>query len=102
MESGNRSGVRAAARTRADLRACRITVTKPAATMASSPPMGVHPDLGTSMPSGGGVHPIGLLIMAGLAFATILPAGRLPDYKPGEFSADPPPLQLDLAVGQEA
>jgi predicted MFS family arabinose efflux permease len=34
---------------------------------------------------------IGLLIMAGLAFLTIIPAGRLPDYVPGEIPADPPP-----------
>ncbi|MFZ1426217.1 MAG: MFS transporter [Geminicoccaceae bacterium] len=32
---------------------------------------------------------IGLLIMAGLAFVTILPAGRLPDYKPGDIPTDP-------------
>ena len=31
---------------------------------------------------------IGLLTMAGLALLTLLPAGRLPDYKPGEI---PPP-----------
>lgn len=34
---------------------------------------------------------IGLLVMAGLAALTILPAGRLPDYKPGEIPANPPP-----------
>jgi len=34
---------------------------------------------------------IGLLIMAGLAMLTILPAGRLPDYLPGEIPAEPPP-----------
>jgi predicted MFS family arabinose efflux permease len=34
---------------------------------------------------------IGLLIMAGLAFVTIFPAGRLPDYKPGEIPDNPPP-----------
>jgi hypothetical protein len=28
---------------------------------------------------------IGLLIMAGLAFLAILPAGRLPNYRPGEI-----------------
>jgi MFS family permease len=28
---------------------------------------------------------IGLLVMAGLAFLTIIPAGRLPDYRPGEL-----------------
>lgn len=32
---------------------------------------------------------IGLLIMAGLAFVTILPAGRLPDYRPGDIPTDP-------------
>jgi MFS family permease len=30
---------------------------------------------------------LGLLIMAGLAMITIIPAGRLPDYKPGELPA---------------
>lgn len=34
---------------------------------------------------------IGLLIMAGLSLLAIAPAGRLPDYKPGEIPADPPP-----------
>src|SRR6202008_612534 len=34
---------------------------------------------------------IGLLIMSGLAFLSILPAGRLPDYHPGEIPADQPP-----------
>jgi predicted MFS family arabinose efflux permease len=34
---------------------------------------------------------IGLLVMAGLALITIIPAGRLPDYKPGELPAEPPP-----------
>jgi hypothetical protein len=33
---------------------------------------------------------IGLLIMAGLALLTILPAGRLPNYIPGEVPSDPP------------
>ena len=33
---------------------------------------------------------IGLLIMAGLALLAILPAGRLPDYLPGEIPSDPP------------
>lgn len=28
---------------------------------------------------------IGLIIMAGIAFLAIIPAGRLPDYKPGEI-----------------
>ncbi len=34
---------------------------------------------------------IGLLIMSGLAFLSILPAGRLPNYRPGEIPADQPP-----------
>jgi MFS family permease len=34
---------------------------------------------------------IGLLIMAGLAALTIVPAGRLPNYRPGEIPANPPP-----------
>jgi predicted MFS family arabinose efflux permease len=34
---------------------------------------------------------IGLLIMAGLALLSIIPASRLPDYRPGELPADPPP-----------
>jgi MFS family permease len=34
---------------------------------------------------------IGLLIMAGLALITIIPAGRLPDYVPGEMPDDQPP-----------
>ena len=33
---------------------------------------------------------IGLLIMAGLALLAIIPAGRLPDYRPGELPADRP------------
>ena len=35
---------------------------------------------------------IGLLIMAGMAFLAIVPARRLPDYRPGELP-DNPPLQ---------
>ncbi|MBP7243083.1 MFS transporter [Amaricoccus sp.] len=31
---------------------------------------------------------IGFLIMAGLALVTIIPAGRLPDYRPGEIPED--------------
>jgi hypothetical protein len=31
---------------------------------------------------------IGLLIMAGLAFLAIVPAGQLPNYRPGEISAE--------------
>jgi hypothetical protein len=34
---------------------------------------------------------IGLLIMAGLALLTIIPAGRLPNYLPGELPADQTP-----------
>jgi uncharacterized membrane protein YraQ (UPF0718 family) len=34
---------------------------------------------------------IGLLIMAALAFLAILPAGRLPNYVPGEVPSDQPP-----------
>jgi len=36
---------------------------------------------------------IGLLIMAGLAFLSILPASRLPDYRPGEIPDDQPKPQ---------
>jgi hypothetical protein len=38
---------------------------------------------------------LGLLIMAGLALITIIPAGRLPNYRPGELPADPPPRKAD-------
>jgi hypothetical protein len=38
---------------------------------------------------------IGLLIMAGLAALTIIPAGRLPNYRAGEIPANPPPAQPD-------
>lgn len=34
---------------------------------------------------------IGLLIMAGVSFLSIMPAGRLPNYKPGEIPANPEP-----------
>src|SRR5262245_34205229 len=34
---------------------------------------------------------IGLLIMSGIAFLSIIPAGRLPNYVPGEIPADQPP-----------
>ncbi len=34
---------------------------------------------------------IGLLLMAGVALLTIFPAGRLPDYKPGEIPDHPAP-----------
>jgi hypothetical protein len=36
---------------------------------------------------------IGLLIMAGLALLAVIPAGRLPNYLPGEIPADEPPRQ---------
>jgi len=35
---------------------------------------------------------MGLLLMACLAFLTILPASRLPDYRPGEIPDAPPPV----------
>jgi hypothetical protein len=34
---------------------------------------------------------IGLLIVAGLALITIIPAGSLPNYVPGEVPSDQPP-----------
>jgi MFS family permease len=34
---------------------------------------------------------LGFLIMAGLALITIIPAGKLPDYIPGEIRSDLPP-----------
>ncbi|MGA8496752.1 MAG: MFS transporter [Xanthobacteraceae bacterium] len=36
---------------------------------------------------------IGLLVMAAVAFLAIIPAGRLPNYLPGEVPADPAPGQ---------
>jgi len=33
----------------------------------------------------------GLLLMAGVALLTIFPAGRLPNYRPGEIPAQPAP-----------
>lgn len=36
---------------------------------------------------------LGLLIMAGLALLAIIPAGRLPNYRPGEIPADHPPTE---------
>jgi hypothetical protein len=36
---------------------------------------------------------VGLLTMAGLALLTIVAAGRLPDYKPGEIPAEPKPSE---------
>jgi MFS family permease len=36
---------------------------------------------------------LGLLIMAGLALVSIIPASRLPDYRPGDIPADPPPRE---------
>ena len=40
---------------------------------------------------------IGLLIMAGLALVTIIPAGRLPNYIPGEIPSDQPPAGKEPA-----
>jgi hypothetical protein len=37
---------------------------------------------------------IGLLIIAGLSLLAIFPAGRLPDYKPGEIPPNPQPRPL--------
>jgi hypothetical protein len=34
---------------------------------------------------------IGLLILAGLALLAIIPAGRLPSYRPGELPSEPRP-----------
>jgi hypothetical protein len=34
---------------------------------------------------------LGFLIMAGLALITIIPAGKLPNYLPGEIPSDEPP-----------
>jgi hypothetical protein len=38
---------------------------------------------------------IGPLIMAGLALLAIIPASRLPNYKPGEIPPNPPPRSPD-------
>jgi len=40
---------------------------------------------------------IGLLIMAGLALLTIIPAGKLPNYIPGEIPSDQPPTRRERA-----
>jgi len=37
---------------------------------------------------------IGLLVMAAVAFLAIIPAGRLPNYLPGEVPADPAPEKV--------
>jgi predicted MFS family arabinose efflux permease len=42
---------------------------------------------------------IGLLIMAALSLLAIFPAGRLPNYKPGEIPANPPPKAKLSLVG---
>jgi predicted MFS family arabinose efflux permease len=42
---------------------------------------------------------IGLLIMAGLALLTIIPAGRLPNYIPGEIPSDQPPGSKESGRG---
>jgi hypothetical protein len=48
---------------------------------------------------------MGLLLMACLAFLTILPASRLPDYRPGDIPDAPPPVrrlpQAELDAGFE-
>ena len=38
---------------------------------------------------------IGLLVMAGLALLSIIPAGRLPDYRPGEIPDPERPTASD-------
>jgi hypothetical protein len=35
---------------------------------------------------------IGLLVMAGLALLTVVPAGRLPNYRPGEIPSGERPV----------
>ena len=47
---------------------------------------------------------IGLLLMSGVALLAILPAGRLPDYKPGEIPANPAPARPEalMAAAREA
>ncbi len=42
---------------------------------------------------------IGLLVMAGLSLLTLIPAGGLPGYKPGEIPADVPPRPVGLIDG---
>ena len=41
---------------------------------------------------------IGLLIMAGLALLAIIPAGRLPNYLPGEIPSDAPGQPLEIGL----
>lgn len=43
---------------------------------------------------------IGLLVMAGVALVSIFPAGRLPDYRPGEMPSGP--AQRDTSAGRIA
>ena len=45
---------------------------------------------------------IGLLIMAGIALLTIIPAGRLPNYLPGEVPSDDPPKKVTAGKEQRA
>jgi len=45
---------------------------------------------------------IGLLIMAGLALLTIIPAGRLPNYVPGEVPSDQPLERASRGKGKRA
>jgi predicted MFS family arabinose efflux permease len=42
---------------------------------------------------------IGLLIMAGLALLTIIPASRLPNYTPGDIPSDEPPAGKERSRG---
>lgn len=41
---------------------------------------------------------IGLLLMAGVSFLAIMPAGRLPNYKPGEIPAHPEPADAQELI----
>jgi hypothetical protein len=45
---------------------------------------------------------IGLLMMACVALLAIVPAGRLPDYKPGELPREPPPAPRPMPVDDAA
>jgi len=44
---------------------------------------------------------LGFLIMAGLALITIIPAGKLPNYIPGEIPSDEPPETAARGKGSE-
>jgi MFS family permease len=45
---------------------------------------------------------LGFLFMAGLALITIIPAGKLPDYIPGEIPSDEPPETAAGGKGRQA